>query len=218
MNNLFYPALVLAPVACIVSCSEPHEEVEGYLEELADVIKDHEDESFPELVEAIHDFTQDETSGLVDTLLDLSETEKKLVVERVIKSDALKLLTKRILQAAVAQAIDHPEIIRTAIAISKNHFNEKKLVEQSAPLFPYETQMQLIDIAGDFAKIAVAAGLDEQAIRIEAGLAIASVIAEYTPVSELLSPSEVENDEYRDYDTYRSMDDEYDYNTYGRNL
>lgn len=219
MNKLFYPALLLAPVACVVSCSEPHEEVEGYMEELAEVIKDHEDETFTELVEAVHDYTQDETSGLVDTLLSLSETERKIVVERAIKSDAFKLLVKRLMQAAVAQAVDNPEIIRTTIEAAGNRISEKKAFEAVADFLPYETQMQIIDIAGDMARIAIAAGLDERAVQKEAESAIMAVVAEYIPVREMIMPTDYQEPNYipheqRGYDDYRSHADEYDYNTY----
>lgn len=211
MNKLFYPAILFAPVACIVSCSEPHEEVEDYMEGLAEVIKDNEDESFVDLIEAVHDFTQDETPGLVDTLSELSEAERKIVVEKVIKSDALKLLVKRLLQAAVAQAIDNPEMIRTVVDSCCNHRNEKKLVESVSGLLPYETQMQLIDIAGDIVKLSVAAGLDESSVQSEAGAAILSVVASYVPVKEMLSPSDYMEDTYvpreEDYH-YRSMEED----------
>ena len=180
------------------------------MEGLSEVIKDHEDESLVDFIEAVHDFTQDETPGLVDTLSELNVAERKIVVERVIKSDALKLLVKRLLQAAIAQAVDNPEIIRTVADACSNHRSEKQNFDALANILPYETQMQLIDIAGDMVKLAVAAGLDERDVQNEAGFAILSVAAAYIPVREMMNPSDYRcPQEEQDYD-YRSMDDDYE--------
>ena len=217
MKKYLYPALFFAPAVCIVSCSEPHEEVEDYMEELSEVIKDNEDESLVDLIDAVHDFTQSETPDLVDTLVDLSEAERKVTVEKVIKSDAMKLLVKRVLQAAIAQAVDHPEIIRTMVEIAQYHYvDEKKVIETITDILPYETQMQLIDIAGDMTKLAVAAGIDQRAVQKEAEAALMEVAAAYIPVREVIkSHTPIESrypapEEYR-FDAYHS---DIDYDSY----
>ena len=219
MKKFIYPAVFFAPVACMVtSCSEPYEEVEDYMEELSEVIKDNEDESLVDLIDAVHEYTQDETPDLVDTLVDLDEAERKVVVEKVIKSDAMKLLVKRVLQAAIAQAVDHPEIIRTVIEMTQNHYiNEEQFFETMSDILPYETQMQLIDIAGDMVKIAVAAGLDQRAVQKEAEAALREVVAAYVPVRKMMqAPHPVSVPEEPTFNSYSSGDYSYesDYTEY----
>ena len=188
------------------------------MEELSEVIKDNEDESLVDLIDAVHEYTQDETPDLVDTLVDLDEAERKVVVEKVIKSDAMKLLVKRVLQAAIAQAVDHPEIIRTVIEMTQNHYiNEEQFFETMSDILPYETQMQLIDIAGDMVKIAVAAGLDQRAVQKEAEAALMEVVAAYAPVRKMMqAPHPVSVPEEPTFNSYSSGDYSYesDYKEY----
>lgn len=175
-------AAALTPCVCMVSCSDPREsaqeEVEDFMEGIAEIVHDSEGDTIEELIHDLHGYVESKAPGIVDDLADLNDGDRRAVLQGVVKSEALRQLVKRVAQAAIARLVDDKELIREGWESFESGSDEKEFAFFDKHL-PYETRIEAIEIGLSFAKIGVALGIDKDDANLIVGHALMEVAMEY---------------------------------------
>lgn len=189
MNKYIYIAAAMVPSVCMVSCSDPRESAQAaaddFLDGLAEIFQDCEGDSIQDVISDVHSYVESEVDDLLDELDDLNESERRAVLQGMIKSQSMRNCIKRAAQAAIAHVIDDKELIHDFIAAAEAR-DDKKLFDTLEKHLPYETRMEAIEIGMAFVKIGYALGLDQDDAMQTIAHALMEVAMEYgIPMDEL---------------------------------
>ncbi len=189
MNKYIYIAAAMVPSVCMVSCSDPRESAQAaaddFLDGLAEIFQDCEGDSIQDVISDVHSYVESEVDDLLDELDDLNESERRAVLQGMIKSQSMRNCIKRATQAAIAHVIDDKELIHDFVAAAETR-DDKKLFDALEKHLPYETRMEAIEIGMAFVKIGYALGMDQEDARLTIAHALMEVVMEYgIPMDEL---------------------------------